>query len=299
MDEPGPAGGAPCRTGEPGSADGPPPLRAVQQYFQDAIILPFPHLDHASELLAATGALSPERRLELYRRGCRRRLLEVLRHRHPGLRALLGADLFDAFAGEYLDACPPRSYTLARLDDRLAGHLAAHRPDRDLPAARREFWIDLMIDIVRYECLFAEVYDGPGTEGTPPAPEPAGLPGPVTAIPAPGLRLFRACAAVHEYHSAVRSGTRPAPPAPEPSNLVVFRRDYRVVTVRPPAQAFGLLTALLSGLTLDTAAARAGLGSDTARWYMRRWVAQRWITARLPKSVSSEPPQPPRQEILR
>ncbi|HEU5030952.1 MAG TPA: DNA-binding domain-containing protein [Spirillospora sp.] len=279
------------------AVDAPPSLRAVQQWFQDAITAPSARPERAAALLAAPadlgaehpvglGAERPadlgaERRVELYRRGCRRRLLEVMRHRHPALRALLGADLFDAFAGEYLDARPPRSYTLARLDDRLAAHLAAHRPDRYLPAARREFRIDLMIDLVRYECLFAEVYDGPGTEDEPPAPWPAELPGATTAAAAPGLRVFRACAAVHEYHSAVRRGARPGPPEPGPVDLVVFRRDFRVVTVRPPGEAFTLLAALLSGEPLDAAAARAGLGEGAARRHLRRWIAQRWLTARV------------------
>ncbi|MDL4817494.1 HvfC/BufC N-terminal domain-containing protein [Actinomadura opuntiae] len=285
--------------GEPRATGGPPSLRAAQQWFQDAITAPSPRPERAAALLAAPGGPGAARRLEIYRRGCRRRLLEVMRHRHPALRALLGPDLFDAFAGEYLDARPPRSYTLARLDDRLAAHLAAHRPDRHRPAGRREFWIDLMIDLVRYECLFAEVYDGPGTEGEPPAPWPAELPGAVTAAAAPGLRVFRACAAVHEYHSAVRRSARPDPPEPEPSNLVVFRRDYRVVTVRPPTEAFALLTALLSGVPLDAAAERAGVGDGAARRHLRRWIAQRWLTARLPERVPAAPVPLPRQEVPR
>jgi hypothetical protein len=273
---------------EPRAADGPPSLRAVQQWFQDAITTPSAGTERAAALLAAPSGPSAERRVELYRRGCRRRLLDVMRRRHPALCALLGPELFDAFAGEYLDARPSRSYTLARLDDRLAAHLAAHRPDRYRPAGRREFWIDLMIDLVRYECLFAEVHDGPGTEGEPPAPWPAELPGATTAAAAPGVRVFRACAAVHEYHSAVRRGARPGPPEPEPVDLVVFRRDFRVVTVRPPAEAFALLAALLAGAPLDAAAARAGVGEGTARRHLRRWIAQRWLTARLPERVPAQ-----------
>ncbi|GAA2167909.1 DNA-binding domain-containing protein [Actinomadura napierensis] len=285
--------------GDGRAAGGPPSLRAAQQWFQDAITAPSARPERAAALLDASGGLDAERRIEIYRLGCRRRLLEVMRHRHPALRALLGAELFDAFAGEYLDARPSRSYTLARLDDRLAAHLAAHRPDRRRPAAHREFWIDLVIDLVRYECLFAEVYDGPGTEGEPPAPWPAELPGAATAAAAPGLRVFRACAAVHEYHSAVRRGARPDPPGPEPSDLVVFRRDFRVVTVRPPAEAFALLAALLLGAGQDAAAALAALGDGAARRHLRRWIAQRWLTARLPERVPAAPVPLPRQEIPR
>ncbi|TDD62446.1 putative DNA-binding domain-containing protein [Actinomadura rubrisoli] len=255
----------------------PPSLEAAQQWLLHAVTAPSAEMGRASAMLAGSGALSAARRLEIYRRGYRRRLLEAMRHRHPALRALLGPELFDGFASEYLDARPPRAYTLARIDDRFAGHLEAHRPDRDMPAPRREAWIDLMIDLVRYECLFADVYDGPGAEGEPAAPWPADLPGDMAVRPSSGLRLLRACAPVHEYHSAVRRGARPAPPALEPARLVVFRRDYRVVTASPAPAAFALLDALLAGARLDEASARAAMDPAEARRHLRRWIAQRWI----------------------
>ncbi|WP_242889638.1 HvfC/BufC N-terminal domain-containing protein [Actinomadura litoris] len=264
-----------------------PPLDAAQQWLLHAVTTPSASAEQAGAMLAGTDGLDAARRLEIYRVGYRRRLLSTMRHMHPALRELLGPDLFDVFAAGYLDAHPPRAYTLARLGERFAAYLEEQRPDRDLPAGEREPWADLMVDLVRYERLFAEVYDGPGTEEEPPAPWPTGLPDRVRG--APGVRLLRACAPVHEYHSAVRRGARPAPPAFVPSRIVVFRRNYRVVTASPPADAFTLLEALMGGAPPEQASVRAGLDPADARRQLRRWLAQRWITA-LPASPARESP---------
>ncbi|QXJ20251.1 putative DNA-binding domain-containing protein [Actinomadura graeca] len=214
--------------------------------------------------------------------------MESMRDGHPALRELLGGELFDAFAAAYLKAVPPpRASTPARLGERFAAHLEEHRPDRVLPAGRREPWIDLVIDLVRYERLFAEVHDGPGTEEEPPGAWPAEPPERVRA--APGVRLLRARAHVHRYHSAVRRGGRAAVPPPVPVRLVVFRRDYRVVTASPPPAAFVLLEVLLAGSPLDAASARAGMDAAAAGRQVRRWVAQRWI-APIPAGASGAPP---------
>ncbi|WP_067468049.1 HvfC/BufC N-terminal domain-containing protein [Actinomadura macra] len=258
----------------------PPSLHAAQQWLLHAVTAPSMPADSDAAMLAGSDSLSASRRLEIHRRGYRRRLMETMRQGHPALRRLLGPDLFDAFAAGYLDARPPRSSRPARLGDRFAAHLEENRPDRDLPAGRREPWIDLMIDVVRYECLFTEVYDGPGPEEDPPGAwtwPPAEPPERVCA--APGVRLLRACAPVHRYHSAVHRGGRPAAPPLVPSHIVMFRRDYRVVTASPPPVAFVLLEALLTGAPLDEASARSGLDAAGARRHVRRWIAQRWVIA--------------------
>jgi hypothetical protein len=242
-------------------------------------------------VLASSPDLSAGQRLGIYRRGYRLRLLEAMRGMHPGLRALLGAELFDDFVAGYLDACPSRSYTLSELDRRFAGYLAAQRPDRARPPAQREAWIGAVIDMVRYERAFAEVYDGPGTEDLVPV-APGSLP-PVgevrvqTVAMAPCLRALRLRAAVHSYCASVRSGQAPGPPECRPVRLVLSRRDYVVTATELPAAAQAFLSALLAGCPVRVAARRAQLETADATGLLRGWASRGWI---VPRNLT-QPPQ--------
>jgi hypothetical protein len=259
-----------------------PSLEAAQRWLRHAIAAPGGPAEPAATMLTSSARLSAERRLEIYRRGYRERLLDTMRHQHPALCALLGQEVFDDFVAAYLDAHPSRSYPLARLGEGFADHLAAHRPDRDLPSSRREAWIDLLIDLVRYEHVFGEVCDGPGIEGEPAPPQPpatrtdvAG----VVMVPAPCLRLLRTCAPVHAYHAAVRRGQRLAPPERRSTYLAVSRRAYRVRATPLPPEGFALLAALMGGSTLGSAAAAASI-SLTDGWHrLRAWTANGWVRA--------------------
>jgi hypothetical protein len=173
------------------------------------------------------------------------RLLEAMRAGYPGLRHMLGDDLFDAFALDYLHARPSRSYTLQRLGEGFADHLAATRPDAD---GAPEAWPAMMIDLARLERTFAEVYDGPGTEGERPPEPPTDPAATVTAVPAPCLRLVRSSFPAGPYLSAVRRGEQPELPAPEESHLAVSRRDW-VVTLTPLAAGeYELLRRVAGGM---------------------------------------------------
>ncbi|MFC5720427.1 DNA-binding domain-containing protein [Streptomyces gamaensis] len=203
----------------------PATLADTQRWLQDAILAPDgPDLRSVGHVLTPSAALSARQRLDVYRRGYRLRLLEAMRGLHPALRALLGPGLFDDFALDYLDARPSRSYTLFQLDVSFAEHLAAHRPDRASLDGRREGWVDVLVDLVRYERAFAEVHDAPG---------PASV---------PFLRVLRVCAPVHVYHAGVLRGHSAKPPvAGPPVHLALSRRDYTVVTHELEPDAYRLL----------------------------------------------------------
>ncbi len=224
-------------TGEP-----PTGLTALQTWMQDAIVSSRYPGTPAADILVSTPALSAEQRLGIYRHGYRRRLLEAMGALYPVLSSLLGAEVFEELALGHLNAHPSRSPNLARLGDGFADHLSRHRPD---PAAPAEPWVRTIIDLARYEEVFAEVYDGPGNE----VDDPQG-PGEPDTHPVPQfvpcLRTLTVSAPVHRYHTAVRSGERPAPPAPGPCHLVLARRDYRVTCTELPATEHRLLTAALT-----------------------------------------------------
>ncbi|WP_424888554.1 DNA-binding domain-containing protein [Streptomyces sp. XH2] len=186
-----------------------PGLAATQRWLQAAILDPAATGRYAvGDVVTASRRLSARERLRIHQQGYRLRLAECMRSLHPGSAHLLGREIFDGFALAYLEAHPSRSPTLAGLSDGFAGHLARTRPD-SAPGAQREPWIDLLIDLVRFERVFTEVLDAPGTRP---------------------LRLFWACAPVHAYLTEVRRGRDPEPPAPHPVRLAVTRRDHTVVT---------------------------------------------------------------------
>jgi hypothetical protein len=263
-------------------------LAESQRWLQHAIVDPGHPATPAGHVLASSPGLSAGERLGIYRRGYRLRLLEAMRGLHPGLRALLGPELFDDFAAAYLDACPSRSRTLSELDRRFAGYLATQRPDRVLPPARREAWVAVVIDLARYERAFAGVYDGPGTEGLVPAAPGSAAPGSVAPgswpwagegrapAMAPCLRVLRLCAPVHSYCASVRSGQAPGPPQPRPVRLVLSRRDYVVTATELPVAAHRFLSALLAGCGARAAARRARLGAAEATGLLRNWASRGW-----------------------
>ncbi|WP_180989374.1 HvfC/BufC N-terminal domain-containing protein [Streptomyces cahuitamycinicus] len=248
-----------------------PGLDEAQRWLQQAIL--GPREGQRAQLLAPAARLAPAQCLDVYRGGYRLRLLEAMRGLHSGLRALLGEEVFDDFAVDYLDARPSRSYTLFELDRHFADFLADHRPDRERPADRREAWIDVVIDLARYERAFAEVYDGPGTEAV--RDSHAVPPGEVR--PAPCLRLLTLSAPVHTYAAAVRRGLEPAPPAPRPVRLALSRRNYIVTATELDQAAHQFLTLLREGRPVRTAAAAAGLDEEGTARLLHRWTADGWL----------------------
>ncbi|WEV24777.1 DNA-binding domain-containing protein [Streptomyces sp. 71268] len=273
-------------------------LSGLQSWFQAALLAADPpEPDAARRVLAAGGVLDARACLDLYRTSYRMRLLESMRTTYPALRLLLGDDLFDRFCAEYLDACPPRSWALARLGDRFADHLEHHRPDAHLAPAARERWIDLVVDLAHLERTYGEVLDAEGTEesaerGQPPAdlPDAAWLDGAPPA-PAPCLRLLRTRAVVHPYLLAARRGAAtPDRPRYRPSWLAVSRRDYTVVLRELSPEQYAALRALPHAAT-----AREALGAVPAargaRW-LRAWTTAGLLTPP-PHHHTPAPPSPP------
>lgn len=212
-------------------------LGELQRWLQAAIVRP--DLDvpdgEIERVLRSSGRLSARERLELYRRSYRLRLLEAMRASYPGLRHLLGHELFDEFALDYLHAHPSRSYTLSRLGEGLPAHLDATRPD---PEEAGGDWPGLIVDLARLERAFAEVYDGPGVEDEW-LPAASDLPDEADPVwlravgePVPCLRPMRFSFAVGPYLEAVRRGADPPPPERAETFLALSRRDY-VVTMTP------------------------------------------------------------------
>lgn len=230
----------------------------------------------AEEVVRSTGALSAVERLQLYNRGYHARLLECLATAYPALRQTMGRELFEAFVLDYVDDRPSRSYTLHGLTDGFADHLEATRPDRDAP----EQWVDLLVELARLEQAFAQVFDGPGSEG-----EEAPAPGDLPELPdarclertvevAPAFRLLPARFDLSKYFLAARLGESAPLPAAADGAIVLTRKDYVVLSTQLGLAQRLVLEALMEGATIGTAAAAHGVQPVEVWGWVRSWAAR-------------------------
>ncbi|HEX8163803.1 MAG TPA: DNA-binding domain-containing protein [Pyrinomonadaceae bacterium] len=237
-------------------------------------------------VVAPSATLSGAQRLAVYSRSYHARLLQCLRETFPALLRALGGELFDLFALGYLERHPPHSYTLDRLADDFARHLAETRPDADAPPAEREAWPDFVVELAALELEFAKVYDGPGLEGRARGSarravelftrDDGRL---LEARPAraPSSRLFAFGHPVHAYMLAARAGESPALPRPAQTFVAMTRLDYRVSVYGLDAAQHSFLHALGGGRSVGEALEAsggegAGARASTARGWLREWA---------------------------
>jgi hypothetical protein len=292
-----------------------PPLDVVQQWFQAVVTHPegvaagaaspaaqsLVRLDRGAleRLVRRSSRLTAEQRLEIYANAYYARLLECLRDGFPVLTQVLGAEVFDSFAFDYLQRYPSRSYTLNRLAENFPRFLDETRPDRRPPpadgpagAAPPPAWPDFLIDLATLELAIVEVFDGPGAEG-----EPLLAPADLLALQAGGrfaaarltavpcLRLLRFRYPVNAFYSLARAaaeapaagsagdaagagitegaGGAQAPfPDPGDEHVALSRTDFvvRRYTLSPFESA--ILAALLAGAAVGEAIAGAAAASE-------------------------------------
>ena len=240
--------------------------------------------EEAERLVNPSRALSGLERLVIYNRSYYARLLDCLRETYPVLFHALGEDAFGAFALDYLQKYPSRSYTLNDLGASFPRYLRDSRPS-DEPGSS---WPDFIIDLATLEWTYNEVFDGPGVEGRrllrpqhlqaiPPGRWPE-----ARLVPAPCLRLLGLHYPVHEYYTAVRRKKEAEFPDPAETLLAVSRRRYviRRYALSPPQ--YVLLEVLLARRTVGEAisAAADAAGDDgeafaaaLGEWF-RDWTAE-------------------------
>jgi hypothetical protein len=243
---------------------------------------------NVSRVICRSKALSEIERLAIYANAYYARLLECLREEYPALQRALGEELFDGFAFGYLQACPSHSYTLANLGADFADYLRQTRPGREEGTTGPD-WADLMIDLARLERAFAEIFDGPGTEGErcldqtdllaiPPERWPD-----AQLIAAPCLRLMTFDFPVHDYASAVRRGETPTLPSEAKTFLALTRRDFVVRRQSLSAVSYRILERLVAGDSLAAAisvgAGEAEIADDEFGPLLRKWFEE-WTAAR-------------------
>ena len=222
-----------------------PSLPSVQRWLHEALALPR-QVDGAMRdgLLLASPRLTAAEGLAIYQRGYFLRIASCMREQFPALCHALGQPLFDDFVADYVRDKPPESHTLYDLGRRFPTWLADGRPDRDLPPAGREAWIDFMIDLARFERQVFAIFDSPGHEGRPFA-DPAAPDGELRLQPCFDLGAYGF--PVPAYYHSVRLGEgAPLPPA-QRSFAALARKDYVTRTVPLTEPQYLFLKAMADG----------------------------------------------------
>jgi hypothetical protein len=247
--------------------------------------------DRIEEIVEPSKRRTSIERLEVYANAYYARLLECLRDEFPALVYAAGEEVFDGLAFGYLESYPPQSYTLSELSRRFAQCLEETRPRDEDDADGSPSWPDFMIDLVRLERCYSEVFDGPGTEQlTLLRPDDVRDLSPdvwvqARLITVPCLRLLSLRYPVHEYATAVREKRDPELPDPVPTWLAVSRINYIVRRWTLTRVQFELLGALIGGATVGLAIERAaklavesGESIDCLAENLRDWFAE-WSSA--------------------
>lgn len=247
-----------------------------------------PDQARAAEAMAAgNDRLSPTMQLEIYREQFFLRHLEVLRDDFRAIAHALGAEAFESLARAYLEAYPPRSFSLRDLGRDLATFVAHAAP-----------WSSdsLLLELARTEWAFVEAFDAPDA----PLLDLASVAAlsedewqAVRIVLQPAVqRLFLSYPA-HDLRLAVRAaGEDPAllaaigRPPPSPAHVVIFRGPERLQCLDIEPLAFALLEELAGGAPLGEAcervahcsnASEAELGEAVGAWF-QQWTTLAWIS---------------------
>ncbi len=290
------------------TTDPAPDLNRVQRWMQAVITHPDGVLSGADgeaarqlidvgqgnleSVVTRSRSLEAADRLAIYANAYYARLIECIGDVFPVLKRVLGEEMFDGFAFDYLQSHPSKSYTLNILGDRFVDFLRETRPDPDGEQDDAD-WADLLIDLARLEWTIYDVFDGPGTEQekTLEASDVAGVE-PETWLgmrlqTVPCLQLVEAGYPVNTFYSAVRAseGELEIPfPDPSRSYVAISRRDYIVRRYDLTRPQYELLAVLQRGGTIGQAleacadATPTGeleqLVGEVQQWF-RNWTAER------------------------
>lgn len=240
----------------------------------------------ADQIAAGTGRLSAAEQVDVYREQYLLRHRDVLREDFLTLAHVLGDASFEALASAYLQAFPPRSFSLRDLGADLPGFVTSAAPWAEDP---------LLADLARLEWAFVEAFDAPNA----PALELAA----VAAIPEeawpsarlvlqPSVQRLSLRYPAHEVRVAVRSGDPSSAlgrPEPAPSHVIVFRGRERLRSVAIDPEAYALLDELARGTALGDACERIATASGARRasfaafeekvgvWF-QEWTALGWLS---------------------
>ena len=118
--------------------------------------------DELEKIVRRSRTMTASERIGIYAHAYYARLLECLGECFPILRRVLGPELFEPIAFEYLQRYPSKSYTLDRLGDRFAQFL---EEDRAPDAGEAPAWPEMLSDLARFEHAIARCSTARGSKG--------------------------------------------------------------------------------------------------------------------------------------
>ena len=134
-------------------------LKVLQRAFSEMIMRPLGVNDsmvddpRASEMIAPSRRLTPQKRLELYAQQYWWRLQNSLDEDFPLLRTCLGQNRYEKLRDSYIHDRPSRSFTLRNFGLRLPEYIARH--------AKLTYPLTVLArDCARFECSRIEAFDG-------------------------------------------------------------------------------------------------------------------------------------------
>ena len=250
----------------------------------------------AEEFIAPNSRLTAFERLEIYNRQYWFRLQSAFTEDFPGLRAVVGAERFEALMNAYLAAHPSRSFTLRNLGSKLHEWLTRN-PHH---AGRR---LALALDVVRVEWACIEAFDN--AEFAPlTAEEVVSINAESRLALQPHVQLLALQYPADEFvldmhqqqkRESSEAGTRPETHEEEDyaplrlrkraTWLAVHRADYSLYYKRLSRSEYRTLIALRDGSTLAEALEAGFAGSRLAiatqlnqvRAWFANWAELGWI----------------------
>ena len=239
----------------------------------------------AEQLASGNERLSPAEQVAIYREQFLLRHLDALREDFLTLEHALGDAPFETLARAYLQAFPPRSFSLRDLGVDLPRFVAETAPWSEDP---------LLAELARVEWAFVEAFDAPDA---PPLDLATVASVPEDAWPSvrlvlqPSVQRLALRYPAHEARIAVRSGgladaALSVRPAPSPTHVVVYRGAARLQCLEVEADAYALLDELARGTALGDACERvadasgassASFEEKVGAWF-QEWTALGWLS---------------------
>jgi len=223
-------------------------------------------------VVAGNDRLTPRQQAEIYREQFWLRHIDALREDYPALRYLLGDEAFEQLARDYLTACPPDSFTLRDVGDRIATFADSYAGFGDHAGPAR--------DLARFELAFVAIFDGADAEPISleqvQAIAPEAWPSTVLSFH-PLLTVLELSYPVHRIRIGLKDEQQPSRQLqPEPTFVAMWRGDDLKVHYRTISQDEAeLLACLRDGASLGDALTE-DVADELQGWF-KGWAMRGWI----------------------
>jgi Putative DNA-binding domain len=242
-----------------------------------------------TELITAGPRLTPEARMDIYRRSYFARLEECLADDYPALQAAVGDARFTEVCRQYIERYPPSHPSLNRYGEHFSEHCAGLL-SRDFPA-------DFLAELAELEwCLVEAVH----AQGSAPLPSDSihrlahsDLEKAILQFN-PSLRVRKFTYPVNSYFQKWADGLKTELPLRSGTVTAIFRSEYRIVRASIPPERAELLRRLLAGTPISSALAGMqhdglldSVGPHELTAWFREWMTESWIAAvEIPSSAT-------------